>query len=65
MRVTIPSPWEFQSWSDEEIRPQWVVVTALDGLWPLKSRDLHEAVTLEPKAFFSTDHGWAMVLAVR
>jgi len=58
----VPSPWEMARWETDP--PHYLVVTGIDGIWPLRSPDL-AFLEATPTAFFTTAQGWAMVLAVR
>ena len=60
--AVIPSPWEMARWNADP--PEYLVVTGIDGIWPLRSPDL-AVLEAKPAAFFSTAQGWAMVLTVR
>jgi hypothetical protein len=60
--AVVPSPWEMARWEADP--PAFLVVTSIDGIWPLRSPDL-AVLDATPAAFFATAKGWAMVLAVR
>lgn len=60
--AVIPSPWEMARWEADP--PDFLVVTGIDGTWPLRSPDL-AVLDATPSAFFATARGWAMVLALR
>jgi hypothetical protein len=64
--VPIPSPWELSAWADSEVRPAYLVVTGVDGIWPFRSPTLREVCRLQPQAFFAGEsgRGWAMVLSL-
>ena len=60
--AVVPSPWEMARWEADP--PAFLVVTGIDGTWPLRSPDL-AVLNATPAAFFATTQGWAMVLSVR
>lgn len=54
----LPSRWDGAVWE----APDHLLITAVDGAWPLNSPLLAEGERLEPVSLFVDDLGWALVL---
>jgi len=59
--LALPSRWDGSSWEVAD-RPSWLVVSAVDGPWPISSPMFGDGVNIEPRAIFSDDLGWVLVL---